>query len=77
VLLPGHFAFHTMWRIKSSVCSINNYDINPLNAELNPICHWLALLGGATIVFVSRLRVKAYRGGEAQIDDLTALLLEK
>jgi hypothetical protein len=31
---------------------------NPLNAELNPICHLLALLGGATIVDVSRLRVK-------------------
>src|SRR5215510_1356729 len=30
----------------------------PLNAELNPICHLLALLGGATIVVVSRLRVK-------------------
>jgi hypothetical protein len=33
--------------------------INPLNAELNPICHLLVLLGGATIVVVSRLRVKA------------------
>jgi hypothetical protein len=31
--------------------------INPLNAELNPICHLLALLGGATIVVVSSLRV--------------------
>jgi hypothetical protein len=31
---------------------------NPLNAELNPICHLLALLGGTTIVVVSRLRVK-------------------
>ena len=31
---------------------------NPLNAELNPICHLLALLGGATIVVFSRLRVK-------------------
>ena len=31
---------------------------NPLNAELNPICHLLALLGGATVVVVSRLRVK-------------------
>ena len=30
---------------------------NPLNAELNPICHLLALLGGATIVVVSRLRI--------------------
>ena len=34
---------------------------NPLNAELNPICHLLALLGGATIVVVSRLRVKSKR----------------
>ena len=32
--------------------------LDPLNAELNPICHLLALLGGATIVVVSRLRVK-------------------
>ena len=31
--------------------------INPLNAELNPICHLLALLEGATIVDVSGLRV--------------------
>ena len=35
-----------------------NFGFNPLNAELNPICHLLALLGGATIVVVSRLRVK-------------------
>jgi hypothetical protein len=32
--------------------------VNPLNAELNPIYHLLAVLGGATIVDVSRLRVK-------------------
>jgi len=32
--------------------------INPLNAELNPICHLLALVGGATIVVVSRLIIK-------------------
>ena len=37
-------------------------DFNPLNAELNPICHLLALLGGATIVVVSRLRVKETSG---------------
>ena len=36
--------------------------LNPLNAELNPICHLLALLGGATIVVVSRLRVKKPAG---------------
>ena len=37
---------------------ISDIMFNPLNAELNPICHLLALLGGATIVVVSRLRVK-------------------
>jgi len=30
---------------------------NPLNAELNPICHLLALLGAHYILHVSRLRV--------------------
>ena len=34
--------------------------IHPLNAELNPICHLLTLLGGTTIVVVSRLRVNKY-----------------
>ena len=34
------------------------FEINSLNAELNLICHLLALLGGATMVVVSRLRVK-------------------
>jgi len=32
--------------------------INPLNAELNPICHLLALLGAHPIFHVSRIRVK-------------------
>jgi len=36
-------------------------DFNPLNAELNPICHLLALLGSATIVVISRLRVNAIK----------------
>jgi hypothetical protein len=31
--------------------------INTLNAELNPICHLLALLGAHTIFHVSRIRV--------------------
>ena len=31
--------------------------INPLNAELNPICHLLALLGAHHIFHVSELRV--------------------
>jgi hypothetical protein len=32
--------------------------INPLNAELYPICHLLALLGARHIFHVSRIRVK-------------------
>jgi hypothetical protein len=31
---------------------------NPLNAELNPICHLLALLEAHDILHVSRIRVK-------------------
>ena len=33
-------------------------NINPLNAELNPICHLLALLGAHPILHVSRVKVK-------------------
>ena len=33
--------------------------INPLNAELNPICHFLALLGVHHFLHVSRIRVKS------------------
>jgi len=33
--------------------------INPLNAELNPICHLLALLGAHHIFHFSRIRVKS------------------
>ena len=47
-----------MFSLSPSISGHNPF--NPLNAELNPICHLLALLGGATIVVVSRLRVKLY-----------------
>jgi hypothetical protein len=35
-----------------------SFAINPLNAELNPICYLLALLGAHHIFHVSWLRVK-------------------
>jgi hypothetical protein len=35
-------------------------DINPLNVELNPICHLLALAGAHHFVDVSRIRVKVH-----------------
>ena len=33
--------------------------INPLNAELNPICYLLSLLGARYFLHVSRIRVKS------------------
>jgi len=36
---------------------------NPLNAQLNPICHLLALLGAHHILDVSRIRVKFVKTG--------------
>jgi len=36
---------------------IGQYKVNPLNAELNPICHLLAFLRAHHILHVSRLRV--------------------
>jgi len=51
-----------------------SYLVNPLNAELNPICHLLALLGGATIVVVSRLRVKNVTETLARLYFLNSLI---
>ena len=34
------------------------YCVNPLKAELNPICHLLALLGAHHVLHVSRVGVK-------------------
>ena len=36
-----------------------DFRCNALNAELNPICHFLALLGAHPILHVSRITVKA------------------
>jgi hypothetical protein len=40
--------------------------INPLNAELNPICHLLALLGAHSILHVSRIRVNSIKSHHIQ-----------
>jgi hypothetical protein len=37
---------------------LNYAVINPLNAELNPICYLLALLGVHHFLHISRIRVK-------------------
>jgi len=52
------------WRIwrapnNASKCQMRfNLALNSLNAELNPICHLLALLEAQHILHVSRIRVK-------------------
>ena len=40
-------------------CTIRLMRFNPLNAELNPICYLLALLGAHLFLHVSRIRVKS------------------
>ena len=40
---------------------------NPLNAELNPICHLVALLGVYHFLHVSRIRVKLYHRGHGYL----------
>jgi hypothetical protein len=42
----------------NSYCKYSAKYIKPLKAELNPICHLLALLGAHHILHVSRIRVK-------------------
>ena len=39
------------------ICWIRLWQVNPLNAALNPIRHLLALVGARSVVHVSRVRV--------------------
>ena len=41
--------------------TLDNDQLNPLNAKLNPICYLLALLGAHHFLHVSRIRVKSLR----------------
>ena len=53
------------WRRENTVTSREAFSklvaFNPLNAELNPICHFQALLGARHILHVSRIRVKLHK----------------
>ena len=49
------FTLHTMWCI-----GYEALDINPLNANLNPIFHLLALLGAHPVLHVSRIRINRF-----------------
>ena len=53
--LPSQYLFSLFFVIKNR----NQYTVNPLNSELNPICYLLALLGADHFLHVSRIRVKS------------------
>ena len=40
---------------------LKQFSVNPLNAEFNPICHLLELLGAHYFLHVGRVRVKIRR----------------
>jgi len=48
------------WGYSEPLCQIQLafMRVNPLNAQLNPICHFLASLVAHHILHVSRIRVK-------------------
>jgi len=49
--------------------------LNPLNAELNPICHLLALLGARHILHVSRIRVNIHSCLNLELPSITEVKL--
>jgi hypothetical protein len=49
-----------MWASIEKLCTLAR-QINPLNTELNHICHLVALLAAHRILHVSRIKVKAKR----------------
>jgi hypothetical protein len=48
----------TSRKTKAEMAGPGGGGFNPLNVELNPICHLLALAGTHHILHVSRIRVK-------------------
>jgi len=53
----SHYFFFYLLAEQLLTVSITGTWFNPLNADLNPICHLLALLGAHHILHVSRIRV--------------------
>jgi len=51
---------HCILDIKGYKQTLGMYNINPLNAKLNPICPLLALFGTRSILHVSRQRVNCF-----------------
>ena len=54
---PGLYWDCFIMQLNTEYPAVSKDNFNPLNAELNPICHLLALLGAHHILHVSRIRV--------------------
>jgi len=52
-----HYSLVNNGLFNDDVRSSEYVEFNPLNAELNPICNLLALLGAHHILHISRIRV--------------------
>ena len=50
------FLIKELYMFRADLLSVIR-SLNPLNAELYPICHFLALLGAHHILHISRIRV--------------------
>jgi len=63
IIQPLHrthsFTSHQICVFLPTESFVKHHTFNPLNPELNPICHLLALLEAHHILHVSRIRVKA------------------
>ena len=60
-LIGQHIILTGAVRSLLSLISVSScHLINPLNAELNPICHLLALLGAHPVLHISRVRVNCF-----------------
>jgi hypothetical protein len=58
----SYFGDESSSSVSPSDVQIKFKTFNPLNAELNPICHLLALVGAHHILHVSRVRVNKNLG---------------
>jgi hypothetical protein len=54
-MLVFHFIYCEL--VVTNTWNKQNKMFNPLNADLNPICHLLVLLGAHPILYISRIRV--------------------
>ena len=60
IILFHVFLLWDVWKVQVSWDVMSCLLVNPLNTELNPIRHLLALVGACHIVHVSRIRVNGY-----------------